>query len=58
MSLRVALIGYGRMGKAIDALSEAYDCHVVDRLDIDGMCGHMSPPGLCAAELVRRQTLA
>ena len=35
MSLRVALIGYGRMGKAIDALSEAYDCHVVDRLDID-----------------------
>ena len=35
MSLRVALIGYGRMGKAIDALSEAYDCHIVDRLDID-----------------------
>lgn len=35
MSLRVALIGYGRMGKAIDALSDAYDCRIVDRLDID-----------------------
>ena len=34
MSLRVAIVGYGRMGKAIDSLASAYDCDVVDRLDI------------------------
>ena len=34
MSLRIALIGYGRMGRSIDALSDSYDCKVVERLDI------------------------
>jgi len=34
MSLKVALIGYGRMGKAIDALAETYSCDIVERLDI------------------------
>ncbi len=35
MSLRVALIGYGRMGKAIDALSHTHDCRIIERLDIN-----------------------
>ena len=34
MSLRIVLVGYGRMGKAIDAISADHDCHVVERLDI------------------------
>ena len=34
MSLRVVIIGYGRMGKAIEALAGAHDCEIVDRLDI------------------------
>ena len=34
MSLRIALVGYGRMGKAIDAISDEHGCHVVERLDI------------------------
>ena len=34
MSLRVALVGYGRMGKEIDALSESHGCEVTTRLDI------------------------
>ena len=35
MSVRIALIGYGRMGREIDAISEANGCDVVARLDID-----------------------
>ena len=34
MSLRIVLVGYGRMGKAIDVISADHDCHVVERLDI------------------------
>ena len=34
MNLKVALIGYGRMGKTIDALAETYSCDIVERLDI------------------------
>ena len=34
MSLRIVLVGYGRMGKAIDAISDEHGCHVVERLDI------------------------
>lgn len=34
MSVRVVLVGYGRMGKAIDALSAEHDCRIVERLDI------------------------
>ena len=34
MSLKVALVGYGRMGKEIDALSESHGCEVTARLDI------------------------
>jgi len=34
MSLRIALVGYGRMGKAIDAISDEHGCRVVERLDI------------------------
>lgn len=34
MSLRILLVGYGRMGKAVDALSADYGCEVVQRLDV------------------------
>lgn len=34
MSVRIVLVGYGRMGKAIDALSADYGCEVVERLDV------------------------
>ena len=34
MSLRILIIGYGRMGKEIDALSGTCDCDVAERLDI------------------------
>ena len=35
MSLRIMLVGYGRMGKEIESLSKAHDCEIVQRLDID-----------------------
>ena len=34
MSVRIVLVGYGRMGKAIDALSTDHGCDVVERLDV------------------------
>ena len=34
MSVRIALVGYGRMGKAIDVLSAEHGCEVIERLDI------------------------
>ena len=34
MSLRLVIVGYGRMGKAVEALCGSYDCEVVERLDI------------------------
>ena len=34
MSLRILIVGYGRMGKKIDALSTRCDCTIVERLDI------------------------
>ena len=34
MSVRIVLVGYGRMGRAIDALSAEHDCRVVERLDV------------------------
>ena len=34
MSLRVVIVGYGRMGKEIEALCDSHDCEVVERLDI------------------------
>lgn len=39
MSVRIVLVGYGRMGKAIDSLSAEYDCDVVERLDIHNNLG-------------------
>ena len=33
--MRLLLIGYGRMGKLVDQLSESYGCEVMGRLDID-----------------------
>ena len=40
MSVRIVLVGYGRMGKAIDALSADHGCEVVERLDV-----HNNPGG-------------
>ena len=34
MSVRIVIVGYGRMGKGIDSLSSDYGCEVVERLDI------------------------
>jgi 4-hydroxy-tetrahydrodipicolinate reductase len=34
MSLRIVIVGYGRMGKAVDRLCDSYGCEVVERLDI------------------------
>jgi 4-hydroxy-tetrahydrodipicolinate reductase len=35
MSIRILIVGYGRMGREIDALSGTCDCEVAERLDID-----------------------
>ena len=32
--LRIVLVGYGRMGQAVDAIAEAHGCEVAERLDI------------------------
>ncbi len=32
--VRVVLVGYGRMGRAVDAIAESNGCEVVERLDI------------------------
>ena len=33
-SLRILIVGYGRMGKAVERLCDSYGCEVVERLDI------------------------
>ena len=33
--MRLLLIGYGRMGKLVDQLSDSFGCEVAERLDID-----------------------
>ena len=37
--MRLLIIGYGRMGKLVDQLSESYGFDVADRLDIDNNAG-------------------
>lgn len=37
--MRLLLIGYGRMGKAVDRLSTSYGCTVAGRLDVDNNAG-------------------
>ena len=37
--MRLLLIGYGRMGKAVDRLSASYGCAVAGRLDVDNNAG-------------------
>ena len=34
MTLRIVIVGYGRMGKAVEKLCDGYGCEVVERLDI------------------------
>ena len=39
MSLRVMLVGYGRMGREIETLSGVHGCEVVERLDVHNNVG-------------------
>lgn len=39
MALRVLIVGYGRMGKEVEALCGSHDAEVVGRLDIDNNLG-------------------
>ena len=49
MSLRILIVGYGRMGREIDALSARCDCEIAERLDI-----HNNDSGVgMTAELLR-----
>lgn len=34
MSLRIVIVGYGRMGRTVERLCDSYGCEVVERLDI------------------------
>ena len=34
MGLRIVIVGYGRMGKEVEALAETFNCEIVERLDI------------------------
>lgn len=39
MSLRIVIVGYGRMGKTVDRLCGSRGCEVVERLDIHNNAG-------------------
>ena len=39
MSLRILIVGYGRMGKTVDRLCGSQGCEVVERLDIHNNAG-------------------
>ena len=60
MSVRIVLVGYGRMGKAIDALSAHHDCEVVERLDVhNNLHGEgIDSPSLPAADVAIEFSLA
>ena len=48
MPIRVVIVGYGRMGKAVEALCGSYDCEVVERLDVHN---NLRGAGIAAARL-------
>ena len=48
MPVRVVIVGYGRMGKAVEALCGSYDCEVVERLDVHN---NLRGAGLAAGRL-------
>ena len=48
MPIRVVIVGYGRMGKAVEALCGSYGCEVVERLDVHN---NLRGEGLAAARL-------
>ena len=60
MSVRIVLVGYGRMGKAIDALSADHGCEVVERLDVHNNRGGegIDSPALPAADVAIEFSLA
>lgn len=60
MSVRILLVGYGRMGKAVDALSAEYGCEVVERLDVHNNRGGegIDSPALPAADVAIEFSLA
>ena len=49
--VRVALIGMGRMGRALDALAPERGCHVVARLDAAEMVGGLTAAALHGAQV-------
>ena len=60
MSVRIVLVGYGRMGKAIDALSADHGCEVVERLDVHNNLrgAGIDSPALPAADVAIEFSLA
>ena len=48
MPIRVVIVGYGRMGKAVEALCGSYGCEVVERLDVHN---NLRGAGIAAARL-------
>lgn len=60
MSVRILLVGYGRMGKAVDALSTEYGCEVVERLDVHNNRGGegIDSPALPDADVAIEFSLA
>ena len=60
MSVRILLVGYGRMGKAVDALSAEYGCEVVERLDVHNNRGGegIDSPALPDADVAIEFSLA
>ncbi len=60
MSVRIVLVGYGRMGRAIDGLSTDHGCEVVERLDVhNNLHGEgIDSPGLPDADVAIEFSLA
>ena len=55
--VRVALIGMGRMGRALDALAPERGCHVVARLDAAEMVGGLTAAALHGAQVANTLAL-
>ena len=58
--LRIAIVGYGRMGRAVDALAAEHGCEVVARLDVDDNRNGegIDSPALDSAEVAVEFSLA
>ena len=64
MPVRVVIVGYGRMGKAVEALCGSYDCEVVERLDVhnnlrgEGLAAGRLPPADVAIDFSTADAVA